>query len=144
MKKIMFLLAAIVALASCQRTADVPYMELDNYFFRNDAVIPENPRIDTQESFESLFGMAAVMGKGGQPTPVDFSSEIVIAVVNPVTDVYTELKPVSLVRDGKELVFTYEEKTGDKQGWSMQPVLLVKVNRNDDPGKVRLKKDVID
>jgi hypothetical protein len=68
----------------------------------------------------------------------------VIAVVNPVTDVYTELKPVSLVRDGKELVFTYEEKTGDKQGWSMQPVLLVKVNRNDDPGKVRLKKDVID
>ena len=140
----MFLLAAVATLASCQNAKEVPFEKLNNYFIRNDAPVPENVstgiRIDNQDSFDELFGIARVMGKGGEPTPVDFSSETVMAVVNPVTDVYTELKPVSLVKDGKTLVFTYVEKTGDKQDWSMRPLLMVKVKRTDDPGEVRLVK----
>ena len=75
----------------------------------------------------------------GEPTPVDFSSEIVLAVVNPVTDVATELKPVSLVKEGKCLVLTCKKITGDKQSWSIQPVLLVKVDRSYDPGAAKVK-----
>ena len=86
-----------------------------------------------------MFGTAAFMGKGGEPTPVDFSSEIVLAVVNPVTDVATELKPVSLVKEGKCLVLTCKKITGDKQSWSIQPVLLVKVDRSYDPGAAKVK-----
>ena len=57
-----------------------------------------------------------------------------------MTDTYTELEPVSLAKDGKSLVFTYLEKTGEKQEWSMRPLLMVKVKRTDDPGEVRLVK----
>ena len=144
MKRIMFLLAAVAALASCQNAKDVSFEKLNNYFIRNDAPVPENVcidvRVDTREAFDEMFGVARVMGKGGEPTPVDFSCETVIAVVNPVTDTYTELEPVSLVKEGKSLVFTYLEKTGEKQEWSMRPLLMVKVKRTDDPGEVRLVK----
>ncbi len=137
-------MAAIAALASCQKGNDVPFEKLNNYFVRNDAPVPENDftdvRIDSQDSFDEFFGIARVMGKDGEPTPVDFSGETVIAVVNPVTDLYTELEPVALVKDGKTLVFTYVEKTGDKQDWSMRPLLMVKVKRTDDPGEVRVVK----
>ncbi len=139
MKKIFLLLLAAISLVSCKTMEEVPFEEMKNYFFRNDAKIPEDVRIDSKEMFESLFGTAAFMGKGGEPTPVDFSSEIVLAVVNPVTDVATELKPVSLVKEGKCLVLSCKKITGDKQSWSMQPVLLVKVDRSYDPGAAKVK-----
>ena len=138
MKKIILLLLVAISLASCKTAGEIPFVEMTNYFFRN-ARIPEDARIDSKEMFESMFGMAAFMGKGGEPTKVDFSSEIVLAVVNPVTDVVTELKPVSLVREGKCLVLTCKKITGDKQSWSMQPVLLVKVDRSYDPGAAKVK-----
>lgn len=140
MKKIILLLLAAVALASCKTSEEIPFVEMKNYFFRNDANIPEDIRIDSREEFDSLFGAAAFMGQGGEPTPVDFSREVVLAVVNPVTDVATELDPVSVVRKGNTLVFTCKETTGDKQTWTMQPVLLVKVDRSNDPGAARVEK----
>ncbi|MBP5487422.1 MAG: hypothetical protein J6Y06_07345 [Bacteroidales bacterium] len=141
MKKILLLLLAAISLVSCKTMEEVPFVEMKNYYFRNDAKIPEDIRIDSQEMFESLFGTAAFMGEGGEPTPVDFSREIVLAVVNPVTDVATELTPVSLVKEAKCLVLTYKEITGTKQSWSMQPVLLVKVDRSYDPGTARVVKE---
>ena len=138
MKKIILLLLAAISLASCKTAEEIPFVEMTNYFFRNDAKIPEDARIDSKEMFESMFGTAAFMGKGGEPTPVDFSREIVLAVVNPVTDVATELTPVSLVKEGKCLVLTCKKITGDKQSWSMQPVLLVKVDRSYDPGAAKV------
>ena len=140
MKKIILVLLAAICLASCNKTEEIPFEEMKNYFFRNDAKIPENVRIDSREEFDGLFGAAAFMGEGGEPTPVDFTREIVLAVVNPVTDVATELEPVSLVRDGKSLVLTCKEITGEKQSWSMLPVLLVKVDRSNDLGMVRVEK----
>lgn len=140
MKKIIMLMLVAAALASCKTPEEIPFAEMKNYFFRNDANIPEDIRVDSREEFDSLFGAAAFMGQGGEPTPVDFSREIVLAVVNPVTDVATELEPVSVVKEGKTLVFTCKETTGDKQSWSMQPVLLVKVDRSNDPGTARVEK----
>ncbi len=139
MKKIFLLLLAAISLVSCKTMEEVPFEEMKNYFFRNDAKIPEDVRIDSKEMFESLFGTAAFMGKGGEPTQVDFSREIVLAVVNPVTDVATELTPVSLVKEGKCLVLTCKKITGKKQSWSMQPVLLVKVDRSYDPGAAKVE-----
>ena len=144
MKRVLILFAAAMTLLSCREiSGPVPFQEVERYFFRNDAVLPEDPRIDSQEAFDRLFAPAAVMGRGGTPTPVDFSRETVIAVVCPVTDRATELHPVSLVREGAELVFTCTETVGDPQGWSMQPVLLVKVDRTFDTGKVRIVKQTV-
>ena len=138
MKRLLLLLAGIAALVSCKGPMDVPYSELDHYFFKNGQAIPDNPKIDTEEAFASLFGMAPVMGEGGKPTPVDFGKEFVIAVVYPVTEYHTELDPESLRLENGELVFTCDETVGEKQSWSMQPVLLVKVSRKYETETVRI------
>ncbi len=104
MKRTLLILASLVALVSCKGPSDVPFTELDHYFFKNGQAIPDNPKIDSEEAFNALFGMAAVMGTDGQ------------------------------------LVFTYAETVGDKQTWTMQPVLLVKVDRRFEAGTVRLEK----
>ena len=142
MKRILLILASLMAIASCKGSSEVPFTELDHYFFKNGQDIPDNTKIDTEEEFSSLFGFASVMGENGQPTPVDWDKEFVIAVVNPVTDFATELTPVSLSLEDGELVFTYSETVGEKQSWTMQPVLLVKVDRKDEHETVRLVKSI--
>lgn len=138
MRRIILFITALLSLSSCKQVSTIPFEEVKNYFFRNDAAIPENPLIDSSEQFERLFGTAAFMGKNGHPTPVDFDREFVIAVVNPVTDCSTELVPESLRKEDGELVFTYQETIGEQQSWTMQPVLLVKVNRQFMMKSVRL------
>ncbi len=140
MNKLIALLAGILTVASCSVLKDVPFTQLDHYFFKNGQEIPADPKIDTEEEFSALFGMAAVMGKDGIPTPVDFSKEFVIAVVKPVTDQLTELSPISLQMSDGDLVFTYSETTGEKMSWSMQPLLLVKADRRYGTAAVRLEK----
>ena len=138
-RKAYLFIAALLSLASCNQVSDVPFEEVKNYFFRNDAEIPESPIIDSSEQFEELFGAAAFMGKNGQPTPVDFDREFVIAVVYPVTDFSVELAPQSLRLEDGELVFTYLEATGEQQSWTMRPVLLVKVSREYETETVRVE-----
>lgn len=140
MKRILLFLACLAALVSCKGPASVPFTELDHYFFKNGQDLPDNPKIGSEIVFSELFGMAAVMGKDGQPTPVDWDKEFVIAVVNPVTDNATELIPGSLSVENNELVFTYNEIVGDKQSWSRQPVLLIKVDRKYETETVRLER----
>ena len=140
MRRIILFLGAALAFASCKQVSDIPFEEVENYFFRNHAVVPENPIIDTSGEFDALFGAAAFMGNGGQPTAVDFEKEFVIAVVNPVTDCSTELVPESLRKEDGELVFTYQETIGEQQSWTMQPVLLVKVDRKYRTEAVRLER----
>ena len=138
MKRFLLLLVGIMVLVSCTGPKDVPYTELEHYFFKNGQDIPDNPKIDSEEAFVSLFGMAPIMGENGKPTPVDFEKEFVIAVVNPVTEFHTEVKPGSLRMENGELVFTYNETLGEKQSWSMQPILLVKVSRKYETETIRI------
>ena len=130
-----------VVVSECGDVPEVPFTVVRNYFFRNDAVIPGNPMVNDKASFDRLFGAAAFMGKGGEPTAIDFGRQFVIAVVNPVTDILTELEPVSLSRNGGELIFTYKEKLGEKQTWSMQPLLMVAVDREYEAASVRIVKE---
>jgi len=139
MKKFFFALMGIIGLTACNGMKDdVPFHEMHNYFFQNDAAEPSEAKISDSATFESLFGAAALMGEDGQPTPIDFSKEFVIAVVNPVTDRATELVPESLQKVDGELVFTYTEKVGETQTWTSRPILLIKVSRSHDADKVRL------
>lgn len=140
MKHRIFLFAAVAAmvLGACRKVPEIPFTQLQNYFVRNDAVIPEEAKIDDAETFGRLFGMAAVMGPDGMPTPVDFGREFVIAVVCPRTDRATELMPLSLRNEDGTLVFTYRQTVGGPQGWSMQPFLLIKVDRRQETPTVRL------
>ena len=120
--------------------AEVPFTVVRNYFFRNDAIIPKDAKITDKASFDRLFGAAVFMGKDGEPTKIDFGRQFVIAVVNPVTDISTELKPLSLAKKDNELIFNYQEILGEKQTWSMQPILLVLVDREYEAASVKLIK----
>ena len=133
-----FLLVTLVACDPKPKETNVPYTELKNYFFRNDAKIPTNPKIDSQEQFDSLFGMATVMGVEGQPTAVDFERQFVVAVVLPVTNQQTELscKRLYTYKDllgYANLVFEYSvDRDSDTLSYTMQPVLLIAVDRQYD------------
>ena len=143
MKRILLLLAGLIVLASCKGTSKVPFTQLDHDFFKNGQALPQDPKVDTAEQFATYFGAAAVMGEGGKPTPIDWAHEFVIAVVYPVIDIATELAPESLIREDGELVFTYTETVGEQQSWTMQPMLLIKVDRKYEGKAVRVDRKVI-
>ena len=137
MRELLSVFAGLVCFLSCQSQSELPYTRMRNYYVRNDAELPIERKIDDRATFESLFGMATLMGTDGQPTPVDWDSEFVLAVVNPATNYQTELGPESLRQENGELVFTFFEAVGEKQShWSL-PVLMIKVERKYDTGSVR-------
>lgn len=128
------------AASSCSTSSNViAYRVADHYFLNNDVKEMPAPKVDTESTFHRLFGEAAVMGKNGMPTTIDFSKEYVIAVCKPETDISTELTPVSLTKDaGGNIVFTYKTTVGQKQTYTIVPCLLIVVDKKNE-GPVVLK-----
>ena len=141
MRTVLSVFAGLVCLLSCQPQSDLPYTRMQNYYVRNDAELPIEKKIDDRATFESLFGMATLMGTDGQPTPVDWDSEFVLAVANPATNYLTELGLESLRQENGELVFMFTETVGEKQSYWSLPVLIIKVERKYDTGSVRFVRD---
>ena len=129
MKRILIFLAAALSLISCQSETVVPFSVARNYFVRSDADVTENVKITDQATFEGVFGMAAFMGKDGQPTSIDWDKEFVIAVVKPVTDVETVLEPLSLIKKGKSLVLNYSLKSGPSMSYTIRPFFIIVVDK---------------
>ncbi len=141
MKKIIMMMAAVLtlSLASCNSTSkleanayQVAYSELNNYFVRNDY----NPKrverqiITSQEQFESVFGAGAVMGANGQPTSVNFKTQYVLAVILPETTRLTSVYPVSVLRNGNNLIFNYKIDKGEKLSYTMVPYTGIVLDRD--------------
>lgn len=116
----------------------IPYKVAKGYFVRNDIDRLTDNKITTRESLDASFGMATVMGVDGRPDDIDFGKEYVIAVDVPTTDYSTEIVPVSLTRNASkdaDIVFTYKVIRGDKQSYSIHPLLMLVVDKRYD-GKV--------
>lgn len=143
MKRILIILLAAM-LAACGQKKDVPFEVAHNYFVRNDVTEPIPAKIASQDEFERYFGMAAFMGKKGRPTPIDFETQFVIAVVLPETSHSTELRAESLSDDGQKLTFTYHVDVADKENtWTQVPVLLIVVDRQYERDIVELNNIVL-
>ena len=70
------------------------------------------------------------MGKGGQPTKIDFSKNFVIAYILPETSLETEFSPLSLAVKGRaRLVLKYRLKQGAQRSFTTQPFFLIVVDR---------------
>ncbi len=151
MKKILFAFAALIIMAACgnKQTAtpssednvensEVAFKVAKNYFFKNDQVIPEYPKIVSEEEFNKLFGMATTMGEDGKPTAIDFTKQFVLAIVLPVTDFATEINPVKVEEKGDSILYTYEIKAGEKQSFSIQPVSIIVLDRKYENKRVVL------
>jgi len=142
MKKILTCLLAAVTLAACShnvQSESIPFEVAHNYFVRND-VSSVPVKINSQEAFERCFGMAAFMGRNGQPTPIDFSRQFVIAIVLPETAHSTEIAAERLTQEGDDLVLTYQVSVAEKENtWTQVPQLLLIVNRDYERDSVILK-----
>lgn len=115
-------------------------MEAHNYFVRNDVTEPVQAKIGSLDEFERYFGMAAFMGKNGQPTPIDFETQFAIAVVLPETNHCTELHTESLTDDGQKLIFTYRADVATEENtWTQVPTLLIIVDRQYERDCVELQ-----
>lgn len=139
MKKLITFAIAAILFAACGQKKDIPYEVAHNYFVRNDVTEPVPAKIGSQEEFERYFGMAAFMGKNGQPTPVDFETQFAITVVLPETNHSTELHAESLTDDGSKLTFSYRVDVAPEENtWTQVPMLLIFVNRQYERNSVEL------
>ena len=154
MKKIVLVLAVILALTACnskKSTApvtkedennEVSYTIVKNYFFKSDLdKLPPDAKIVSEETFGSLFGMATTMGEGGKPTEIDFANQIVLAIVLPTTNYATEINPVKLEVQGDSLLYTFEIKKGEKQSFSIQPISIIAIDKKYENKEVTLVTD---
>lgn len=127
------------ATASVTGATKVPYRVAQNYFLRNDAGLTGNFVVETQQQFDRLFGAAAVMGKDGMPTKIDFSRERVLVVVKPLTARLSELEPLGLEQaGGGTLTLSYSYRQGKEQSYTMQPVMIVVIDKKHG-GEVRFE-----
>lgn len=109
---------------------EIAYTVAEHYFLRNDVKSLPPFLIETQEQFDSYFGMATVMGEGGQPTKIDFTRSYVVAITTPATDTYTEILPQKLKRNScGDIVLSYKLKKGQQLSYTMQPLMLLVANR---------------
>ncbi len=138
---VLIIVAAVSALMLSACSEKVPYTVADHYFLRNDVTGEVPSKLGNRADFEKYFGMAAVMGVNGLPSPIDFDNQYVIAVTLPQTNRNTEISPVSLTR-GKDhkVVFKYKVELGDAMSYSINPILIIIVNKEFD-GDVVLKQE---
>ncbi len=120
---------------------EIAFKAAQNYFFKNNADIPDNLKITTEEEFNTLFGMATTMGENGKPTEIDFTKEFVLAIVLPVTSFSTEINPIKVVEKGDSLLYTFEVKTGEKQSFSIQPISIIILDKKYENKEVVLVND---
>lgn len=122
-----------------RKVTDIPFIVAKKYFVKSTVKSLDNPKIETTEKFNEIFGMATTMGKDGKPTKIDFQKQYVIAIVLPETDLLTTVAPVSLQKDEKgKITLTYKTEVGQKQSFTTRPTFQILVDKTEN-GNLELK-----
>lgn len=121
-----------------RKAAILPYKIAKNYYLKASQTYLNNPKIESQEEFNNLFGYASISSNEGASTKIDFSKQYVIAVTKNETNLETILKPLNLQKKGNELILTYKYVTGEKKSFSTKPNFAIIVNKSI-TGKIVLK-----
>lgn len=110
----------------------VRYEVAKNYFVRNDVTSYGAFVVEDKKKFEDTFGAAAVMGKDGLPTAIDFSRQCVLCVTCPPTNADVRIEPVSLRKSGGVLTLVYTKRTvGAPLSYSVTPCLLLVTRKQE-------------
>jgi len=113
-----------------QVAKDIPFQIAQKYFLKTSVKQIADPKIDSKEEFDALFGSATTMGEGGTPTEIDFSKEYVIAISKPENEFATVLHADKIVQhEAGELVVNYKVEVGPKQSYTSVPLLLLVVDK---------------
>lgn len=94
----------------------VPFTLAHNYYRRNDNVEDVLPlKISSEEELLRFFGYAAVMGRNGEPTKIDFEKSFVIPIILPETNRETEIVIDGLYHKRPEsLTLAFETVQGEE------------------------------
>jgi hypothetical protein len=121
------------------QATNIAFVVAKNYFVNNTVKKLDNPKIETAEKFNEIFGMATTMAKDGKPTEIDFSKQYVIAVVLPETDLSTNINLISLLKNNKnEITLNYKSVVGEKQSFTTIPNFAIIVDKKEN-GNVTVK-----
>lgn len=138
MKQVVLALITVAMLVGCSPLSKIEkegypinYTELANYYVLNNVDVSKTQRlvINSQQTFEAYFGEAAVMGRNGQPTMVNFKTQYVLAVVLPETDRQTEVIPGEVVQNGNTIVMNYRVNKGAKTTYRMVPFAAIAIDK---------------
>jgi len=132
MRTLLSIIAAAMCFVSCGTKHDVQtvnYTIAHGYFVRNDAPSHAPNYYDSKEAFGNVFGCAAVMGKDGQPTMIDFSRQSVIAVIGRETNRPTAYTPISLTSHADTLRLDYSVREEAATSYTMLPLLLLVIDK---------------
>ncbi len=138
MKQVVLALITVAMLVGCSPLSKIEkegypinYTELANYYVLNNVDVSKTQRlvINSQQTFEAYFGEAAVMGRNGQPTMVNFKTQYVLAVVLPETDRQTEVIPGEVVQNGNTIVMNYRVNKGAKTSYRLVPFAAIAIDK---------------
>lgn len=142
MKHLFFYFFLLMITTGCESqknntSPEIPYTVAQRYFVKNNFDGKFSNPITSQTEFNRIFGAAAVMGKNGKPTSIDFDKEFVVAVIGKSNSNAEEFQPLSVNKTGEELEVTYQRTAKGFQTYTSTPLLLL-VLKNKYLGKVKL------
>ncbi|MFY7651136.1 MAG: hypothetical protein ACOVQE_00470, partial [Chitinophagaceae bacterium] len=116
----------------------VPFLLAKNYFIKK-ANSNANVIINTKEDFYSFFGAAASMGENGKPTEINFSTQYVIALIEPSSTVSTSIDVKTIEIKGTDLTVNYEVKYGENLTYTANNFQIIVLDKKFS-GKVKYNK----
>ena len=131
-------ISALLLLSQCSisrkvaaKAYPIGFSELHNYYVVNTHKVKKIERkiITSEEEFYSIFGEAAVMGTNGNPTPVNFKTQFVLAVILPETNRVVNMYPESVLENGNAVIFNYIVNKGEKTSYTMVPFTAIALDR---------------
>lgn len=132
MRYLLFM-ASLCILCSCNSRPSgrkLPYEVAHGYFVKNDVYRSQIPAcIESKETFDDLFGMAAVMGADGAPTNIDFSCRTVLPLVLDPTDTATVIVIEDVRKKGAKITVTCRVEKGDAQSYTVVPCKLLVIDK---------------
>lgn len=109
----------------------IEYQIINNYFVKSTVKKGQKRKIENQKEFDTLFGAAAIMGKDGKPTAIDFKKQNVIAIIGNTTNYNTsyEITGVAMGAMGT-IVVSYKTNKGIKMTYSIRPFTAIIIDKN--------------
>ncbi len=117
-----------------QKNKKVAFTQANNYFVSN--TVSEGmlvfPKITSEKEFNKLFGKAPIMGKKGQPTPIDFSKQYVIAVIDELSYTHEGFNPVSLTKNADKITLTFSKKDVSEGSAQFRRYIILIVDKKNE------------